>query len=130
MEHNFSGVNQREGQIQIQESETSLRPYSGSLANQMDLGIFQLWLFSGRDFYEMIKDCPLKEDRHPTPVPKKANASTWWAFATLAYALGFESDQIHRLRLQAPDKEIARTALLEARNPDRFRYDDGVFESF
>jgi hypothetical protein len=72
----------------------------------------------------------MKEDRHPTPVLRKANASTWCAFATLAYALGFESDEIHRLRLNAPDKEMARTALLHARNPERFRYSEGEFESF
>jgi len=71
MEDSFSGVNQSEGRILIQETEECLKPYTGSLADQIDLGIFQLWLYSGQHCMGMIDEHPRKEDGHPKPAPMK-----------------------------------------------------------
>src|SRR4051794_10515972 len=53
----------------------------------------------------------------------------WHRFATLMYRLGFESEEIHRLRLKDPDRERARTTLLDARDPEHYEYNERDFES-
>jgi hypothetical protein len=50
-------------------------------------------------------------------------------FAALADKLGFRSTQIDDLRVWSPDREIARMALLKARRPDRYAYDQTTLES-
>jgi hypothetical protein len=126
----FSGVNQKEGEVRVQETETSFRSYQGSLTDQKHLGIVQLGQHAIRKFPTLIPKCPRKEDGQDTPVPKPPEASAWQALATLAYNLGFECEEIHRLRSRNPDREIARAALLEARKPERYKYEEKNFESF
>ncbi|KAI1934753.1 hypothetical protein LOZ66_005608 [Ophidiomyces ophidiicola] len=49
--------------------------------------------------------------------------------ARLARRLGFESIEITSLISQSPDRLIAQHALLKARKPDCFVYDDSIFDS-
>jgi Protein of unknown function (DUF3723) len=54
-----------------------------------------------------------------------------YKFASLAYRLGFESEKIYSLiRPDAADEEIAHNALLKARRPARYRYNNAVFTYF
>ncbi|KAJ5900128.1 hypothetical protein N7495_004872 [Penicillium taxi] len=46
----------------------------------------------------------------------------------LARRLGFESTEIDGLIKSSPDHQIARSALLQARKPDRYRYDREQFD--
>ena len=49
--------------------------------------------------------------------------------AVLARRLGFKSPQIAQLIEQSPDRQIAQDALLKARQPDCYQYNEGEFES-
>jgi hypothetical protein len=125
----YKGENQRDDQVLVQETETLLRPYGGTITDRINLGTFQLWLFAARNFTYLIKEYPKKEDGRPPPRLEEPDPSTWSAFATLAYNLGFTSDEILRMKNANPDLEVARAALLEARKPPRFRYDSAAFQS-
>jgi hypothetical protein len=48
--------------------------------------------------------------------------------AHLAHQLGFKSPEIDGLLNSSPDHEIARSALLQARKSDRYRYNDQQFD--
>lgn len=52
------------------------------------------------------------------------------AFGNLAYKLGFESIQIHKLIQRSADREIARDALLRARNPKHYSYNTTEFDAY
>ena len=58
-----------------------------------------------------------------------ANEAKLSDFAVLADRLRFESDEITALMLWLSDREIARDALLRARNQDCYDYGDGDIES-
>jgi len=60
MENSFVEANQHEGQVQVQETELTLRPYRGNLDDQVDLGIWQAWLCLMRYFTDMVPECPQK----------------------------------------------------------------------
>jgi predicted nucleic acid-binding Zn-ribbon protein len=113
MAQNFSGVNQSEEEVKVRETESTFRSYRGTLTDQVRLGVFQLWLFLARKFTDMISECPRKEEGQDKPVPKTPDIYVWHEFAVLAYNLGFECEEIHRLRSKNRDREIARAALLE-----------------
>ena len=129
MEQRFTGVNQHEHQVQVQEAKFTLRPYRGNLEDRVNLGKWQAWLCLMRDFPDMVPECPKTEKGKPAPMPQKPKPAVWRRFATLMYRLGFESDEIHRLRLKDVDREKARDNLLEARDPEDYTYDDADFES-
>jgi hypothetical protein len=83
-----------------------------------------------RHVFELTWECPLKEDGEPTPVPKLPNPEKWYTLGELAYNLGFESQEIERLRALNPDEEKARENLLGSRPSDRFQYDENDFDKF
>jgi hypothetical protein len=60
----------------------------------------------------------------------KADETALYELAALAYQLGFESDEICALKEQSLDREVARKALLEARKPNRYKYNDTILESY
>ncbi|KAI9765977.1 MAG: hypothetical protein M1840_006984 [Geoglossum simile] len=130
IEQMFSGVNQMEDRFVLQNGDSDFRSIPGNLTDQVEFGYRQLWLYSMRHFTEMIEECPRKEDHQPTPVPMEPDEAVWCKFAALAYRLGFESEEIHRLMSKDPDRELARSTLLKARRPHRFQYPEAVFESF
>ncbi|KAI9855635.1 MAG: hypothetical protein M1813_009681 [Trichoglossum hirsutum] len=130
VKRNFSGVNQEEGKYLYEFSESRFNSERGGLADQKKWGYRQLCLYAMRNFPKMIAECPRKEDGQPTPVPMEPDQIIWSEFATIAYKLGFESKEIHRLMSKNPDRELARSTLLRARRPSRFKYDEVMFESF
>ncbi|KAF2458845.1 hypothetical protein BDY21DRAFT_283526 [Lineolata rhizophorae] len=126
-EHAFSGVNQTDGCFIVQAPDSSLISFPGSLTDQIEFGYRQIYIYAMRYILDMVPERARKEDGHATPQPRKPSPRLWNDIANLAYRLGFESLEINRLRLLNPDYEIARDALLTARQPGRFEYDD--FES-
>lgn len=51
-------------------------------------------------------------------------------YAALADRLGFVSREIDDLKKRSSDREIARNALLKARKPDRYEYDNAILEAY
>ena len=126
----FSKANQTEERVRIQVSETHFREHPGNGKVQFQLGVFQLWLFAARHFPCMVSDSPLKEDGQEKPEQKPPDLAVWHKFASLAYNLGFESDESRRLVKQDPDEAIAAVALREARNTHLYEYEGRNFENF
>jgi hypothetical protein len=58
------------------------------------------------------------------PTRAKPDPRAIYDMAHLAHQLGFRSPEIDGLLNSSPDHEIARSALLQARKPGRYRYDD------
>lgn len=58
----------------------------------------------------------------------KPDERTIYEMAELAQRLGFQSTEISALIQSSPDHQIARSALLQARKPHRYRYDGQDFD--
>ncbi|OAL33366.1 hypothetical protein AYO20_07377 [Fonsecaea nubica] len=129
-EHAFSGVNQTDGQVVLQTSESSFQSVPGSLTHQITVGYRQIVAYAMRFVLDMVPQAAKKEAREATPQPRKPNPALWRGIGTLAYRLGFESEEIHRLRTKDADRAIARDMLLMARDPKRYKYPDGLLENF
>lgn len=113
---------------QIQISETTFRRQPGSLAQQLDTGYRQIWMYAMRWYPEMAKE----EQSHTVmakPTRTMADENAIYDMAALARQLGFCSKQIEDIFKQSPDRQIARAALLRARRADRYHYDRSSFES-
>ncbi|BDD61078.1 hypothetical protein MAP00_006153 [Monascus purpureus] len=113
---------------QIQTSETTFRGQPGTSADRKETGYRQICMYAMRWYPEMAKD----EQSHTLkakPTRAKADENAIYDMAVLARRLGFRSKQIKNILKQSPDRQIARTALLKARRPDRYHYDDDMFES-
>ena len=127
-EQAFSGANQRDDQLVLQTSESSFKSCPGSLTDQIEIGYRHIFSYAMRWVLDMVPECARKEDGQDTPQPRKPNPRLWQGIGTLAYRLGFESTEIHRLRRTNPDEGIARDALLTARDPRRYKYRDDLLE--
>jgi hypothetical protein len=120
----FTGVHQKEGEFKIGGDEASFTPYPGNTDDQIWYGILQLWLFPMRHFDKLVRECPRKEEKQDLPVPKEPSPFLWYRYGVLADSLGFATKQISSLKSKNPDMEVAYSALLEARDPDYFIYDE------
>ncbi len=63
-------------------------------------------------------------------MPQEPDQTKWYQIGALAKNLGFESDEINRLISLDPDREIAREALVKARDPKNFKYDESAFDGY
>jgi len=124
LEQSFTGANQHEDHVQVQEAKFAVKTYRGNLEDRLDLGIWQAWLYLMREFTNMVPECPKKEKGKPTPTPKRPNPAAWYHFAMYMYRLGFESDEIHRQMRRDTDREIAHNSLLDARSPEDYVYNE------
>jgi hypothetical protein len=125
----FSDANHRAGQCVVQESESSCVFRPGSLADRVDLGRRQIWMFAMRDYPQMPAE-PKKKNLLTKPASEKADEIVLCEFAALASRLGYESERIRSLAQRSPDREIARSALLKARKPARYKYSEAAFEDY
>jgi hypothetical protein len=75
---------------------------------------------------DIVPECARKEDGQKTLQLRKPNPRLWHGISKLAYRLGFKSLEIHRLRLINADDEIARDALLTARDCKCYKYPDRI----
>ncbi|PYH43039.1 uncharacterized protein BP01DRAFT_375838 [Aspergillus saccharolyticus JOP 1030-1] len=72
----------------------------------------------------------MKQNHHlAKPKLAPADQHAIYNMAQLAHRLGFRSTEINTIINASPDHQIARTALLQAQKPDRYRYDADTFET-
>jgi hypothetical protein len=126
----FTDANQNSQSCEFQVSASKFETRPGTPADRLDLGYRQTWIMAMRE-YRAIPSRGRKAtgDRLAKAVTS-ANEKTLCKFGALAYRLGFESDQIRDLVQRSPDHEIARSALLEARNQNEYRYDSTAFDRY
>ncbi|KAF5857601.1 hypothetical protein ETB97_005530 [Aspergillus alliaceus] len=113
----------------VQTSESAFRRMRAGSLEQFDLGYRQVWLYTMRHYPWMPPDPKSSNSLLAKPTHAKADERAVYEMARLAYRLGFKSLEIERLLDRSPDRQIARAALLQARKPTVFRYDDRIFES-
>ncbi|KAH8727397.1 hypothetical protein GQ44DRAFT_584583, partial [Phaeosphaeriaceae sp. PMI808] len=128
LERIFSDVNQETDQCIIQQSDSNFISIPGNKSDRLELGVLQIWIGAMRDYLEML---PEKDDDSLVAKPRsQPHERIRCEFASLAYRLGFESEEIRHQIQRSPDEEIARKALLKARDPNRYKYDDAAFSKF
>ena len=59
-------------------------------------------------------------------MPKEPSPFLWYRCGVLVDSLGFATKQISSLKSKNPDMEVAYSAMLEAREPDYFIYDESL----
>jgi hypothetical protein len=126
----FTNVNQdsRSCKVQVSASKFDIRP--GTDVDRLDLGYRQTWIMAMREYRAIPSRGRKATGDRLAKATTNANEKTLCKFGALTYELGFESDQIRDLVQRSPDREIARSALLEARNQNEYRYDPATFERY
>ncbi|KAI3573907.1 hypothetical protein IWW34DRAFT_854835 [Fusarium oxysporum f. sp. albedinis] len=124
------GMPENQWLLQTGDGESDYKWLDGSYSDQFEFSYQQIWLYAWRYWVELIPECPRKEEGEATPIPGRPDPRRWRDLARLAARLGFESDEIDKFLNSDPDQEIAREALLKARSPEHFVYDDSAFESY
>jgi hypothetical protein len=76
----------------------------------------------------MPPDSKKEDDLLANPSRAKPDQRAIYEMAELARRLGFKSPEIDELIQGSPEHQIARSALLQARKPDRYRYDREQFD--
>ncbi|KAJ5216815.1 hypothetical protein N7468_009823 [Penicillium chermesinum] len=112
----------------IQISESEFRECSNTHVDHAELGYRQLWLYAMRHYPRLSKKRQ-KKDHIAKPQHETVDDMTLYDMAILAKKLGFKSPEIEELIQESPDRQIARDALLKARRPDCYRYDEGEVEA-
>ncbi|CAN9192860.1 unnamed protein product [Alternaria alternata] len=124
----FTDVGQNTETCLIQVSDSGFVSIPGDTADRLDLGYRQVWLCAMRHY----PGIPPKRKQAVTGRLADAAVSddqtALSELGTLAHRLGFKSNQIRDLVEQPVDRAIARSALLRARDPELFRYNDADFE--
>ncbi|KAJ5152435.1 hypothetical protein N7492_009715 [Penicillium capsulatum] len=124
----FSPFNPAHTEFLIQTSETGFRSYSPSQGDPAELGYRQLWLYA-MCHYPKLSQRPQKKDLTAKTTREVVEPMVLYDMAILAKRLGFQSPQIEQLIRQSPDRKIARDALLKARRPDRYQYNEEEVET-
>lgn len=112
----------------IQTSESTFRRQRATDVERLDTGYLQVWLYAMRHYPLMPLDPKNDDDLLAKPARAKADERAIYEMAELARRLGFKSPKMDALIDGSPDHQIARAALLQARKPNRFRYDAQQFE--
>ncbi|EDN06477.1 predicted protein [Histoplasma mississippiense (nom. inval.)] len=112
----------------VQTSESAFDSRREPVGRQFDLAYRQMWLYAMRHYPQMPRD-PKRKNRLAKAQNATADECVVSDMASLARRLGFRSSQITNLVNQAPDRLIAEQALLKARKPEYFSYDDTQFDT-
>ncbi|KAL4755928.1 DUF3723 domain-containing protein [Aspergillus foveolatus] len=112
----------------IQTSESTFRRERVTRAEGLDKGYVQVWLYAMRHYPLMPPDPKKDDDLLAKPTRVIADKRAVYEMAELAHRLGFRSPEIGAIINSSPDHQIAREALLQARKPNRFRYDAQQFD--
>ena len=130
LRRNFSGHGHADGRIDIEVANSSFVAHTGTITDTLDLGYRQLWLFAMRNYRGMPAE-PRKrtKDLLAKAGVQKADEVTLSEITALARRLGFDSREIQVREQLSSDKEIIRAALLKARKPDRFEYEESTLEA-
>ncbi|KAJ5974799.1 hypothetical protein N7481_008506 [Penicillium waksmanii] len=116
------------GKCIIQTSESTFRHIRATEAECLETGYQQVWLYAMRYYPLMPPDPKNTNDLLAKPSRAKPDPRAIYDMAHFAHQLGFRSPEIDGLLSSSPDHEIARSALLQARKPGRYRYDDQQFD--
>ena len=108
IEQCFTGLNQRDGQVVVQTTESTFISQPGNLTVQIDLGYRQLWAYAMRHFLKMPKQ-PKREDLLAKPIIQP-DKTVLHDFADLALRLGFESPEITNLKKYSRSTPVSVTA--------------------
>lgn len=122
LEQIFSDVGQEQDRCIIQVSEGSSITVAGHSAARLDLGCRQLWLAAFRDYRDLPPE-PKKKDLLAKS-RKSTDETILFSFASLAFRLGFDSNQIRNTLQNSPDRKLAERTLLMVRKPGQYRYAD------
>ncbi|KAJ5976578.1 hypothetical protein N7481_010285 [Penicillium waksmanii] len=116
------------GKCIIQTSKSTFRRLHAPETECLETGYQQLWLYAMRHYPLMPPDPKNSDDLLANPTRAKPDPRAIYDMAHLAHRLGFRSPEIDGLLNSSPDHQIARSALLQARKPGRYRYDDQHFD--
>ncbi|KAE8132438.1 hypothetical protein BDV38DRAFT_297022 [Aspergillus pseudotamarii] len=112
----------------IQTSEYSFSERAMPGDDQLEVAYRQLWLYAMRHYPQMPRD-PKRKERLARSASATANERVVCDMGRLARRLGFDSGKIQELIGQAPDRLIARNALIQARDPEAFEHDSPTVDS-
>ncbi|KAJ5142480.1 uncharacterized protein N7515_001267 [Penicillium bovifimosum] len=112
----------------IQTSESTFRHQRATDVERLETGYWQIWLYAMRHYTLMPPDPKKEDDLLAKSARAKPDQRAIYEMAELARHLGFKSTEIEMLINSSPDHQIARSALLQARKPDRYRYDRQQFD--
>lgn len=113
----------------VQTCESAFRRERAAATEGLDKGYLQVWLYAMRHYPLMPPDPKKDDDLLAKPVRAKADERAIYEMAELAHQLGFKSPEIEAIIDSSPDHQIAREALLQARKPNRFRYNAQQFDT-
>ena len=112
----------------IQTSESTFRRQSATDMECLETGYLQIWLYTMRHYMLMPPDPKSDDDLLAKSTRAKPDERAIYEMAELAQRLGFQSTEIKAIIESSPDHQIARSALLQARKPNRYRYDSQDFD--
>ncbi len=110
-------------QCMIQVSDTTYVEAPGNAETRLDLGCRQLWLAAFREYRDLPAE-PQKKKELLAKSRKEADETVLFGLASLAFRLGFDSEEIRKILEQSLDREIARRTLLTVRKPEQYIYDN------
>ncbi|TAQ83715.1 hypothetical protein B7494_g7958 [Chlorociboria aeruginascens] len=126
----FPYTDEASGRHVVEVAESVFVDRSGPAVDRFDLGYRHLWAFAMREYLEVRTDAKKKsKDLLAKVGVQRADEKVLSRAANLAYKIGFVSDEIQALRERSSDREIAYNALLKARKPGRYQYDQTVLEA-
>lgn len=125
-QRNFTYSNRVENQYTLEVAETTFVVKPGRV-DRLDIGYRQLWLYAMRHYREIPKEA--KRKLLAKVAVERADENILSALAVLANRVGFESEEIYDLKQRSSDNDIARNALLKARRPDQYQYNDAIIEA-
>ncbi|CAG7925989.1 unnamed protein product [Penicillium olsonii] len=112
----------------IQTSESTFRRQPATDMERLETGYLQIWLYAMRHYTLMPPDPKSDDELLAKSTRAKPDERAIYEMAELAHQLGFQSTEIDALIKSSPDHQIARSALLQARKPNRYRYDSQYFD--
>jgi Protein of unknown function (DUF3723) len=129
LQRKFLHTNETDDQCVLEIAESTFVDKPGAAADPFNLGYRQLWLFAMRHYREMPAEAKKKgKDLLAKAEVKRVDEKVLSEFASLANRLGVQSNDIRVLMQQSSNRQIARTALLKARKPDRYQYDETILK--
>ncbi|KAJ5346798.1 uncharacterized protein N7506_000051, partial [Penicillium brevicompactum] len=129
MKHSFTPGPASEKSFPIQVSERSFSYLNFTQEQCFDLAYRQVWLFAMRNYPLMPRVAEVNDKLLAKPGLIKADAQVLYDMAKLSHCLGFRSIEIEKALAKSPDRQIALSALLQARKPTQFQYPDSQLES-
>ncbi|TGO07234.1 hypothetical protein BTUL_0306g00130 [Botrytis tulipae] len=130
LQRKFRLANELSDQYAVEISQSTFVNRSIPAKDCFDIGYRQLWAFAMRNYKEIPPDTKKKKkDLLAKCGVEKADETMLSEFAALADRLGFASPEIQTLKQSSSDREIALQALLKARKPDWYQYDETTLTS-